>query len=56
MTIQLYYFPTPNGRKISIALEEMGLDYEVVMANISKARNRAQSFCRSVPMGVSPDW
>ena len=29
MPIQLYAFDTPNGRKISVALEEMGLPYEV---------------------------
>ncbi|MEC8456093.1 MAG: glutathione S-transferase family protein, partial [Pseudomonadota bacterium] len=27
--IQLWYWPTPNGWKVSIALEEMGLAYEV---------------------------
>jgi len=27
-TLQLYSFPTPNGVKVSIALEEMGLPYE----------------------------
>ena len=34
--IELYYWPTPNGHKISIALEEMGLDYEIVKVNIGK--------------------
>ncbi len=32
--IELYYWPTPNGHKISIALEEMGLSYEVKPVNI----------------------
>jgi len=32
--IDLYTWPTPNGRKISIALEEFGLDYEVHGVNI----------------------
>ena len=32
--IELYYWPTPNGHKISIALEEMGLAYEVKPINI----------------------
>jgi len=27
--MQIHYFPTPNGRKVSIALEEMGLAYEI---------------------------
>ena len=34
--IQIHYWPTPNGWKISIALEEMGLPYEVVPVNIGK--------------------
>ena len=32
--IELYYWPTPNGHKISIALEEMGLPYEIKSVNI----------------------
>lgn len=32
--IDLHYWPTPNGWKISVALEEMGLDYRVVPVNI----------------------
>jgi GSH-dependent disulfide-bond oxidoreductase len=32
--IELHYWPTPNGWKISIALEEMGLDYQVIPVNI----------------------
>ncbi len=32
--IELYYWPTPNGKKISIMLEECGLDYEVRPVNI----------------------
>jgi GST-like protein len=34
--IELYYFPTPNGHKITIALEEMGLPYEIKVINILK--------------------
>ena len=32
--IDLYYWGTPNGLKISIALEEMGLDYKIIPINI----------------------
>jgi GSH-dependent disulfide-bond oxidoreductase len=32
--IDLYYWPTPNGWKISIALEEMGLAYNTIPVNI----------------------
>ena len=34
--IQLHTVPTPNGHKISIMLEEVGLDYEVIPYDISK--------------------
>ena len=36
MTIELHTWNTPNGRKISVALEEMGLPYKVFPINISK--------------------
>ena len=32
--IQLYSLATPNGRKVSIALEEMGLEYDAHTINI----------------------
>src|SRR5207248_4056297 len=32
--IDLYYWPTPNGFKISIMLEECGLPYKIVPVNI----------------------
>ena len=34
--LQLYSFPTPNGVKISIALEEIGLPYEAHMIDITR--------------------
>ncbi len=34
--IQLYSFPTPNGVKVSIALEEMGLPYDAHLVSIMK--------------------
>jgi GST-like protein len=36
--IKLYTWNTPNGRKISIALEEFGLDYEVVPVDLTSDR------------------
>ncbi len=36
MSIQLFAFDTPNGRKISVALEEMGLTYQVQVVNITQ--------------------
>ena len=37
--IDLYYWPTPNGWKISIALEEFGLPYTTHLINIGKRRS-----------------
>ena len=39
MTIELHTWNTPNGRKISVALEEMGLPYTVKTVNIGKGNN-----------------
>ena len=36
MTIELWTWNTPNGRKISVALEEMGLPYSVKVVDISR--------------------
>jgi GST-like protein len=33
--IELYYWPTPNGHKITMSLEEAGLDYTIRPINIS---------------------
>ena len=56
---QLFYFPTPNGKKVSIALEEMGLDYEVVPVHILKGEQQAPGFLEICPNGRIPalrDW
>ena len=34
--IDFYYWPTPNGWKVSILLEELGVDYNTIMVNIGK--------------------
>jgi GST-like protein len=52
--MQLYYFPSPNGRKISIALEEMGLDYEIVLVNILERGQREPEFLELSPNGRIP--
>lgn len=48
--ITLYTWTTPNGRKISIALEELGLPYEVAPVNIGKDEQFAPAF-----LAVSPN-
>lgn len=54
MTIDLYFWPTPNGWKISIALEEMGLDYETHLVNISKGEQFAPEFLKISPNNRMP--
>jgi len=48
--IDLYTWTTPNGRKISIALEEMGLDYTVKPINIREDEQFKPEF-----LAVSPN-
>lgn len=52
--IDLYYWPTPNGWKISIALEEMGLPYQVKLINISKGEQFAPEFLKIAPNNRMP--
>ena len=49
MTIQLYAFDTPNGRKISIALEEWGLPYDVHIVDITQGEQLAPEFVALSP-------
>lgn len=52
--IKLYTWGTPNGRKISIALEEMGLDYECFGIDISKDEQFAPDFLKISPNNKIP--
>src|ERR1700716_2325237 len=54
MTIELHTWNTPNGRKISVALEEMGLPYKVIPVNISKGEQMAPSFLAISPNNKIP--
>ena len=54
MTIQLYTWPTPNGRKVSIALEEMGLEYDVHPVNIGKDQQFEPDFLAISPNNKIP--
>ena len=54
MTIELYTWSTPNGRKISIALEEMGLDYTVHPINLGKREQFAPDFLKISPSNKIP--
>ncbi|MDY6457622.1 glutathione S-transferase family protein [Acinetobacter faecalis] len=52
--IDLYYWGTPNGLKISIALEEMGLDYQVTPINILEDDQFQPDFLRISPNNKIP--
>ena len=52
--IELYYWPTPNGWKISIALEEMGLDYDLKIVNINRGEQFSEDFLQISPNNRIP--
>jgi glutathione S-transferase len=52
--IELYYWPTPNGHKITIALEEMGLAYEIRPVNIGKGEQFRPEFLAISPNNRMP--
>src|SRR5467141_2921508 len=54
MTIELHTWNTPNGRKISVALEEMVLPYKVIAVNITKGEQMAPSFLAISPNNKIP--
>jgi GSH-dependent disulfide-bond oxidoreductase len=52
--IELYYWPTPNGKKITIALEEMGLPYTVHLVNIGTGDQFKPDFLKIAPNNRMP--
>ncbi|WP_224363875.1 glutathione S-transferase family protein [Hyalangium versicolor] len=52
--IDLYTFTTPNGRKISIALEELGLPYTLKVVDISKGEQFKPEFLAISPNNKIP--
>src|SRR5499426_1881815 len=52
--LQLYSWPTPNGVKVSIALEELGLPYEPHLVDITKNESRWPEFLSLNPNGKIP--
>jgi GST-like protein len=58
--IQLYSLPTPNGVKVSIALEEMGLPYDAHLVNFSTNDQTSAEFLslnpnNKIPAIIDPD-
>ena len=52
--IELYYWPTPNGWKISIMLEELGIPYEVKYINIGRGEQFDPEFLEIAPNNRMP--
>lgn len=52
--VELYYWPTPNGWKISIALEEMGLPYRLNLVNIGLGEQFRPEFLKIAPNNRMP--
>ncbi len=54
MTIELYTWGTPNGKKVSIMLEEVGLAYNVHPINITKDEQFDPAFLAIAPNNKIP--
>jgi GST-like protein len=52
--IELYYWPTPNGHKITIFLEETGLDYKIIPVNIGAGEQFKPDFLKISPNNRMP--
>ncbi|MBU6450030.1 MAG: glutathione S-transferase N-terminal domain-containing protein [Rhodospirillales bacterium] len=52
--IELYYWTTPNGHKVSIFLEETGLEYKIFPVNISKGDQFKPDFLKFAPNNRIP--
>jgi GST-like protein len=52
--IEVHAYATPNSLKVPIALEEMGLDYQLVPVNLRQGEQRADAFRALNPNGKVP--
>ncbi|SDR39674.1 glutathione S-transferase N-terminal domain-containing protein [Pseudovibrio sp. Tun.PSC04-5.I4] len=52
--IELYYWPTPNGWKISIMLEELGVPYDLKLTNIGRGEQFEPDFLKIAPNNRMP--
>ena len=52
--LQLYSYPTPNGVKVSIALEELGITYEPHLVTLSDADVKSPEFLSLNPNNKIP--
>jgi GST-like protein len=52
--LEVYAFPTPNSVKVPIALEEMGLDYQLVAVDLRKGEQKTDAFRAMNPVAKVP--
>ncbi|MBI1212586.1 MAG: glutathione S-transferase family protein [Alphaproteobacteria bacterium] len=52
--IDVYYWPTPNGKKVTILLEELGTPYKIVPLNIGRGDQFADAFLKIGPNNRMP--
>jgi glutathione S-transferase len=52
--MKLYYFPSPNPQKVRFALNELGLECEMVPVNLSQGEQRTPEFLKLNPVGRVP--
>ena len=52
--LDLHYWPTPNGKKVTIQLEECGLDYNIIECNIGKGDQFTDEFLAINPNNRMP--
>ena len=52
--IDLYYWTTPNGHKVTLFLEETGLDYKIIPINIGKGEQFQSDFLKIAPNNRIP--
>ena len=52
--IDVYYWPTPNGKKVTILLEECGIPYTIKPVNIGRGDQLTSSFLKLSPNGRMP--
>ena len=52
--IDVYYWPTPNGWKVTILLEELGVPYNIIPLNIGKGEQFTPDFLKISPNNRMP--
>ena len=52
--LDLYFWPTPNGKKVTIQLEECGIPYNIIACNIGRAEQFTEEFLKISPNNRMP--